>query len=69
MERVNRKISFQIGSEKDLLLKEIEASRNKMNLLARNKPLSSNEIIEISTYLDYLLNEYDQRRNKKTAAF
>ncbi|MCA0170898.1 aspartyl-phosphate phosphatase Spo0E family protein [Bacillus sp. RAR_GA_16] len=69
MERLNRKISFQIGSDKEHLLKEIEASRNKMNLLARNQPLSSSEIIEISTYLDYLLNEYDQQRNKKTAAF
>ncbi len=68
MERLNRKISFQIKSEKDHLLQEIEASRNKMNLLARNKPLSSSEIIEISTYLDYLLNEYDQCRNRKTAA-
>ena len=68
MERLNRRISLHIGQEKDHLLQEIEASRQKMNLLARNQPLSSSEIIEISTYLDFLLNEYDQYRNKKTVA-
>ncbi|MGB7998929.1 MAG: aspartyl-phosphate phosphatase Spo0E family protein [Anaerobacillus sp.] len=68
MQRVNRRISFQIGREKDILLNEIEESRKKMNMLARNQPLSSSEIIEISTYLDFLLNEYDLCRNQKTAA-
>ncbi|WP_347552703.1 aspartyl-phosphate phosphatase Spo0E family protein [Pseudalkalibacillus hwajinpoensis] len=68
MVRLNRRMNFRIVRDEDYLLEEIEASRKKMNLLARNQPLSSNEIIEISTYLDYLLNEYDQCRNKKIAA-
>lgn len=68
MEALDRQISFHIEQEKDHLLEEIESSRQKMNLLARNQPLSSSEIVELSTYLDFLLNEYDQCRNKKTAA-
>lgn len=68
METLDRQISFHIEQEKDHLLAEIESSRQKMNLLARSQPLSSSEIVEISTYLDLLLNEYDQCRNKKTAA-
>lgn len=68
METLDRQISFHIEQDKDHLLAEIESSRQKMNLLARNQPLSSSEIVEISTYLDFLLNEYDQCRNKKAAA-
>lgn len=61
-------MKFPKGREKEILLKEIEASRKKMNLLARKQPLSSSEIVEISTYLDNLLNQYDECKNEKTAA-
>ncbi|TLS34921.1 aspartyl-phosphate phosphatase Spo0E family protein [Pseudalkalibacillus caeni] len=50
------------------LLLEIEESRRKMNNLARMKPLKSSEIIEISTYLDQLLNQYERHKYRKTAA-
>ncbi|MCA0989535.1 aspartyl-phosphate phosphatase Spo0E family protein [Guptibacillus algicola] len=61
-------MDFPKGLEKEILLKEIEASRKKMNLLARKQPLSSSEIVEISTYLDNLLNQYDECKKEKTAA-
>ncbi|WP_377891987.1 Spo0E family sporulation regulatory protein-aspartic acid phosphatase [Alkalihalobacillus sp. R86527] len=61
-------MDFPKGREKEVLLKEIEASRKKMNLLAKKQPLSSSELVEISTYLDNLLNQYDECKKEKTAA-
>lgn len=67
-ERNGLQMDFPKGLEKEILLEEIEASRKKMNLLARKQPLSSSEIVEISTYLDNLLNQYDECKKEKTAA-
>ncbi len=67
-ERDGLQMDFPKGREKEVLLKEIEASRKKMNLLAKKQPLSSSELVEISTYLDNLLNQYDECKKEKTAA-
>ncbi|MCF6412078.1 aspartyl-phosphate phosphatase Spo0E family protein [Pseudalkalibacillus salsuginis] len=48
-----------MSAEERFLLKEIENSRKKMLILAKEKPLFSMEVVEISQYLDYLLNQYD----------
>ncbi|UCZ53415.1 aspartyl-phosphate phosphatase Spo0E family protein [Bacillus shivajii] len=42
------------------LLKEIEYARNQMHLLSNSKQRTSREVVEISTYLDTLLNKYQQ---------
>ncbi|WP_096186314.1 aspartyl-phosphate phosphatase Spo0E family protein [Evansella halocellulosilytica] len=46
-----------IFSEKDLL-KEIEYARNKMHHLSTEKERTSKEVVEMSTYLDTLLIQY-----------
>ncbi|WP_408008970.1 Spo0E family sporulation regulatory protein-aspartic acid phosphatase [Pseudalkalibacillus sp. A8] len=48
-----------MSAEERFLLNEIENSRKKMLILAKEKPLFSTEVVEISQYLDYLLNRYD----------
>ncbi|SDZ37602.1 stage 0 sporulation regulatory protein [Evansella caseinilytica] len=40
------------------LLKEIESARNKMHELSYKMNRTSKEVVEISTYLDQLLNRY-----------
>ncbi|MCD5325766.1 MULTISPECIES: aspartyl-phosphate phosphatase Spo0E family protein [Pontibacillus] len=46
------------------LLNEIEMCRNEMIQLSSSLPLSSQEVIEASSRLDGLLNEYEARKNK-----
>ncbi len=48
-----------MSAEERFLLNEIENSRKKMLILAKEKPLFSMEVVETSQYLDYLLNQYD----------
>ncbi|WP_257352332.1 aspartyl-phosphate phosphatase Spo0E family protein [Pseudalkalibacillus decolorationis] len=48
-----------MSKEERFLLDEIELSRKKMFHLAKEKSLFSNEVVEISQYLDDLLNRYD----------
>lgn len=48
-----------LSAEEQFLLSEIETSRKKMLSLAKEKPLFSSEVVEISQYLDDLLNRYD----------
>ncbi|MCF6139429.1 aspartyl-phosphate phosphatase Spo0E family protein [Pseudalkalibacillus berkeleyi] len=48
-----------LSAEERYLLKEIETSRKRMLSLAKEKPLFSTEVVEISQYLDDLLNRYD----------
>ncbi|WP_349409158.1 aspartyl-phosphate phosphatase Spo0E family protein [Pseudalkalibacillus sp. SCS-8] len=48
-----------MSAEEQFLLSEIETSRKKMLSLAKEKPLFSSEVVEISQYLDDLLNRYD----------
>ncbi|WP_221569340.1 aspartyl-phosphate phosphatase Spo0E family protein [Alkalihalobacillus sp. TS-13] len=48
-----------MSAEERFLLNEIENSRKKMLTLAKEKPLFSSEVVEISQYLDHLLNLYD----------
>ncbi|MGP4081833.1 aspartyl-phosphate phosphatase Spo0E family protein [Bacillus sp. Marseille-Q3570] len=48
-----------MSAEERFLLNEIENSRKKMLTLAKEKPLFSAEVVEISQYLDHLLNRYD----------
>ncbi|MBU9720177.1 MULTISPECIES: aspartyl-phosphate phosphatase Spo0E family protein [Bacillaceae] len=40
------------------LLEEIEVARSKMHRLSSKKPRTSNEVVQVSTYLDKLLNKY-----------
>lgn len=48
-----------MSAEERYLLNEIETSRKRMLTLAKEKPLFSAEVVEISQYLDDLLNRYD----------
>ncbi|WP_158738457.1 aspartyl-phosphate phosphatase Spo0E family protein [Alteribacillus sp. YIM 98480] len=41
------------------LLHEIETKREKLNSIAWNKPLFSDEVVRLSRELDQLLNKYD----------
>ncbi|MFB4165593.1 aspartyl-phosphate phosphatase Spo0E family protein [Alteribacillus sp. JSM 102045] len=41
------------------LLREIETKREKLNHIAWNKPLFSEEVVNLSKELDQLLNRYD----------
>lgn len=52
-----------MSREERFLLDEIELSRKKMLTLAKEKSLFSNEVVEISQYLDDLLNRYDDLKN------
>ncbi|WP_280771506.1 aspartyl-phosphate phosphatase Spo0E family protein [Salipaludibacillus daqingensis] len=47
------------------LLREIESVRNKMNELSSHKNRTSKEVIELSMYLDKLLNEYEMLYKEK----
>ncbi len=49
----------ELSAEERYLLHEIETSRKRMLSLAKEKPLFSSEVVEISQYLDDLLNRYD----------
>jgi hypothetical protein len=55
-------------NQKTCLLEEIEQSRKKMYDLAKqnNYQLASPEVIAMSTYLDQLINEYEEIKNNKT---
>jgi hypothetical protein len=53
-----------MSKEERFLLEEIELSRKKMLALAKEKSLFSIEVVEISQYLDDLLNRYDDVKNK-----
>ena len=53
-----RKQVGELSIEERYLLNEIETSRKKMLSLAKEKPLFSTEVVEISQYLDDLLNRY-----------
>lgn len=46
------------------ILNEIESYREKMVQLSATLPLSSEEVLEVSSKLDYLLNEYEKTRTK-----
>jgi len=51
--------------KKKNILKEIQATKNRLNKLVEKKDrLIDKEIIELSQYLDGLLNEYE--REKRT---
>ncbi|WLD93571.1 aspartyl-phosphate phosphatase Spo0E family protein [Alkalihalobacillus sp. AL-G] len=52
-----------MSKEERFLLDEIELSRKKMLTLAKEMSLFSNEVVEISQYLDDLLNRYDDVKN------
>ncbi|MGY4691728.1 Spo0E family sporulation regulatory protein-aspartic acid phosphatase [Salibacterium sp. K-3] len=45
-----------------LLLREIEIKREKLNREACTQPLFSEEVVRLSRELDYLLNIYDGSR-------
>lgn len=47
---------------REKLLLEIEQSRQKMNRIGKEKPLFSEEMIDISTYLDDLMNQYQKQQ-------
>ncbi|WP_100332845.1 aspartyl-phosphate phosphatase Spo0E family protein [Bacillus xiapuensis] len=44
------------------ILNEIEQYRNKMVLLAMKTSFSDTKVVEISTKLDELLNEYEMKK-------
>ncbi|MBM7705000.1 aspartyl-phosphate phosphatase Spo0E family protein [Metabacillus iocasae] len=48
-----------------LLLSEIEECRKSMITLADKTSLSSLEVVELSTKLDFLLNEYNKEKTNK----
>ncbi|MFC7372838.1 Spo0E family sporulation regulatory protein-aspartic acid phosphatase [Fictibacillus iocasae] len=50
---------------RDLLLMEIEHSRKQMNELSKHLPLIADEVVELSQYIDRLLNEFHQLKTKK----
>jgi PII-like signaling protein len=49
---------------RDLLIKQIEFSRQQMNELSKQLPLIAQEVVKLSQEIDQLLNEY-QRINEK----
>ncbi|QHE50732.1 aspartyl-phosphate phosphatase Spo0E family protein [Pontibacillus sp. HMF3514] len=46
------------------ILNEIEYCREKMVQLTTTMPLSSEEVVAVSSKLDYLLNEYEKTKTK-----
>lgn len=50
---MNRKLTHLKGS--------IESIRERLHILARDKGLADNEVIDYSQRLDQLLNEYNQQ--------
>ncbi len=46
------------------ILNEIETCREKMVQLTATLPLSSDEVVAVSSKLDYLLNEYEKTKTK-----
>ncbi|EIT87358.1 hypothetical protein A374_00250 [Fictibacillus macauensis ZFHKF-1] len=52
--------------ERQLLLNEIERSRKKMNEMSKYMPLIAEEIVEISQYIDNLLNEFQRSALKNS---
>lgn len=46
------------------ILREIESYREKMVQLTATQPLSSDEVVAVSSKLDYLLNEYEKYKTK-----
>jgi PII-like signaling protein len=49
---------------RDLLIEQIEYSRQQMNELSKHLPLIAQEVVELSQEIDQLLNQY-QRINEK----
>ncbi|MBD7965938.1 MAG: Spo0E family sporulation regulatory protein-aspartic acid phosphatase [Bacillota bacterium] len=49
---------------RDLLIEQIEHSRQQMNELSKHLPLIAQEVVELSQEIDHLLNQY-QRINEK----
>lgn len=49
---------------RDLLIEQIEHSRQQMNELSKYLPLVAQEVVELSQEIDHLLNQY-QRINEK----
>ncbi|WP_181833264.1 aspartyl-phosphate phosphatase Spo0E family protein [Bacillus taeanensis] len=56
-----------MSNQKACLLEKIERSRKKMHDLAKqnNFTFISPELIAISTYIDKLINEYEEIKNNK----
>ncbi|MCQ6268283.1 aspartyl-phosphate phosphatase Spo0E family protein [Fictibacillus sp. WQ 8-8] len=52
--------------DRNILLREIEVSRKKMNEMSKIMPLIAEEIVEISQHIDALLNEF-QKANVKNS--
>lgn len=52
--------------DRNILLREIEVSRKKMNEMSKIMPLIAEEIVEISQHIDELLNEF-QKANVKNS--
>ncbi|MDQ0256047.1 putative translin family RNA/ssDNA-binding protein [Evansella vedderi] len=49
---------------KQELLREIESARDKMNKLSYKMNRTSEEVVQVSTYLDKLLNQYQFQYQK-----
>jgi PII-like signaling protein len=49
---------------RDVLIEQIEYSRQQMNELSKHLPLIAEEVVELSQEIDQLLNQY-QRINDK----
>ncbi len=62
------KIFFKerVHMDRNILLREIEVSRKKMNEMSKIMPLIAEEIVEISQHIDALLNEF-QKANVKNS--
>ncbi|MCR6098214.1 aspartyl-phosphate phosphatase Spo0E family protein [Salipaludibacillus agaradhaerens] len=53
---------------KHALLTEIEKTRSKMHYLTAKKHRTSEEVVEISTHLDKLLNQYQSMQLKNNSS-
>ncbi|MCR6108985.1 aspartyl-phosphate phosphatase Spo0E family protein [Bacillus sp. A301a_S52] len=52
---------------KHALLTEIEKTRSKMHYLTTDKQRTSEEVVEVSTHLDKLLNQYQSMQLKNNS--